>query len=106
MSVHAHVPNERWSIAFRAKSRRESPERGEWVQGQVDSYFVIGRTDSGLKIFTENGHVLDRQKKTMASANAAPAARPDQPAPKSAPVVPATSAGVSDSEAKWKKALN
>ena len=106
MSAHAHVPNERWSVAFRTNFRRESPERGEWVQGQVDSYFVIGRTDGGLKIFTENGHVLDRQKGTMASAKPAPAARADQPAPKSAPVVPATSAGASDSEAKWKRALN
>jgi hypothetical protein len=67
MSVRALVPDERWSVAFRSRFRVENPVRREWVQGQVDCDYVVGRTERGLKIFTENGRVVEKQKATTES---------------------------------------
>jgi hypothetical protein len=65
MSVQTLVSNEQWSVAFRSSFRVENPLRHERVQGRVDCYYVVGRTDSGLKIFTENGSVLEKHKETL-----------------------------------------
>jgi hypothetical protein len=78
MSVSTLVADEKWSVTFRSSFRVENPTRREWVQGQVDCYYVVGRTDSGIKILTENGHVLERQKGTLASVSPEVQSREEQ----------------------------
>ena len=65
MSVSSLISGEKWSVTFRSAFRVENPVRGDWIQGQVDCYYVVGRTDGDIKILTENGNVLKKQKGTL-----------------------------------------
>jgi hypothetical protein len=53
-------------VAFKSSFRVENSFRREWIQGLVDCHYVIGRSESGLKILTEDGHVVEKQKGALA----------------------------------------
>jgi hypothetical protein len=47
----------------------EDSFRREWIQGLVDCHYVIGRSESGLKILAEDGHVVEKRKGALAFAS-------------------------------------